>query len=56
MYVIWHSIWTIDLAYLLARYKLPHQLCTITLGANSDYATKVMIDKYFCLVFIFKDS
>ncbi|XP_025092688.1 protein GUCD1-like isoform X2 [Pomacea canaliculata] len=35
------SIWTIDLAYLLARYKLPHQLCTITLGANSDYATKL---------------
>lgn len=34
------SVWTIDLAYMLARYGIPHHLCTVTLGANMDHARK----------------
>lgn len=34
------SVWTIDLAYIIARYTIPHRLCTVTLGANVDHASK----------------
>lgn len=40
------SVWTIDLAYIAARYAIPHRLCTITLGAHPDHATKSFYSKF----------
>ncbi|KAK7088316.1 protein GUCD1-like [Littorina saxatilis] len=34
------SVWTIDLACIAARNAIPHRLCTITLGANAEHASK----------------
>lgn len=33
-----NSVWTIDLAYLLKKYDVPHVFYTITLGVDSGYA------------------
>jgi len=35
------SIWTIDLAHLLRRFGLDVTFCTVTLGANPDFAQEV---------------
>ncbi|KAK7499110.1 hypothetical protein BaRGS_00009657, partial [Batillaria attramentaria] len=40
------SVWTIDLAYMLAHYGIPHHLCTITLGANADHAKKAFYTSF----------
>jgi hypothetical protein len=35
------SIWTVDLAHLLRRFGVDVTFCTITLGANPDFASEV---------------
>lgn len=37
------SIWTIDLAHLLRRFCLDVTFCTVTLGANPDFAHEVRL-------------
>ncbi len=34
------SIWTVDLAHLLRRFGVDVTLCTITLGANPEFASE----------------
>ena len=41
-YLILNSIWTIDLGYLLLKYKIKVEFTTITLGVDDQYAKKVM--------------
>jgi hypothetical protein len=35
------SIWTVDLAHLLRRFGVDVTFCTITLGANPEFASEV---------------
>ena len=41
MFLIFYSIWTIDLAALLRKYNIGHKLCTITLGVDKGYSKQV---------------
>ncbi|XP_067683728.1 protein GUCD1-like [Haliotis asinina] len=38
------SVWTIDLAYLLKRYAIPHRYFTTTLGVDKNYSKQA----YYC--------
>ena len=38
------SIWTVDLAHLLRRCGLGVTFCTLTLGANPDYASEAFYE------------
>jgi hypothetical protein len=41
------SVWTIDLAYLLAKYGVKHQFCTETLGVDPTYADQPYYESGF---------
>ena len=37
------SVWTIDLAHIMAYYKVPHMFMTLTLGVDKGYSSKVRL-------------
>jgi hypothetical protein len=42
------SIWTVDLAHLLRRFGVDVTFCTITLGANPDFASEARARSVAC--------
>ncbi|KAI7742366.1 hypothetical protein M8C21_025571 [Ambrosia artemisiifolia] len=45
VFIIWHCIWTVDLAYVLQKLSISFSYITITLGANPNYSVETFYEK-----------